>query len=160
LARAEESAKKALAESRQFVLEDPRWIDLRPPVVSWTEYQRAIEERSAQVAKHRASLSRLYAELLPKEIQLPSRFQGWRFNIMVPEPERLVERIFQGGLFASRHYPSIGGTFSSGRFPNAERVHRSIVNLFNDLHYTVEQGERTCAIVARHLDELHWRPGD
>jgi hypothetical protein len=153
LQKAEEGTKGALAGGTRFQLEDPRWIDLREPRVSWAEYSEAIVARSADVARHRAALSRLYSDRLPKEIQLDGSFQDWRFNVFVPEPGRLVAELFRVGLFASRHYASLGGgVFCEGSFPQTEKAHRSIVNLFNDLNYSVEQAERTAAIVVRHLE--------
>jgi hypothetical protein len=62
-----------------------------------------------------------------------------------------VERLFAAELFASRHYASLGGIFCNERFPAAERLHRGIVNLFNDFYFDEEQARRTVDCVLRHL---------
>ncbi|HEV7509608.1 MAG TPA: hypothetical protein VGS07_32340 [Thermoanaerobaculia bacterium] len=127
------------------------WLDLSVPVLGWDAYRTLIQEALPGVEEHRRRLNALYASALPDEIQLPARFQGWRFHILVPEPDALVERLFAAGLFASRHYAPLGGIFSEERFPVAERLHRGIVNLFNDRYFDEERARRTVDCVLRHL---------
>ena len=79
--------------------------------------------------------------------------QSWRFNIRVPAADRLVERLFAEGLFASRHYASLGRSFGEGRFPVAERLHSEVVNLFNDQYFDEERAGAAVEVVLRHLAE-------
>ena len=127
------------------------WLDLRPPDSSWDEYRRAIIEGARLSDEHKRRLNAIYAKALPPEIQLPPELQSWRFNIRVPDAARLVSSIFAAGLFASRHYASLG---DAGCFPCAERLHGDIVNLFNDRYFDEERAHRLVELVLRHLDEL------
>jgi dTDP-4-amino-4,6-dideoxygalactose transaminase len=131
--------------------EGESWLDLSAPGLGWDAYRTAIQQALPRVEEHRRRLNAIYTSTLPEEIQLPARFQGWRFHILVPEPDRLVERLFAAGLFASRHYASLGGIFCEERFPEAERLHRGIVNLFNDMYFDEERARRTVDCVLRHL---------
>ncbi len=132
---------------------EERWLDLSAPVLGWDFYRTTVREALPRAEEHRRRLNAIYNAALPDEIQLSARFQGWRFHILVPEPDRLVERLFAAGLFASRHYASLGGTFCEGRFPEAERLQRGIVNLFNDRHFDEDQATLTADLVLRHLAE-------
>jgi hypothetical protein len=118
------------------------WLDLSAPSSGWDAYRSRIHQALPAIEKHRQALNALYARSLPAEIQLPARFQGWRFHILVPEPDRLVESLFAAGLFAGRHYASLGGVFDDERFPEAERLGRGIVNLFNDRNFDEERAGR------------------
>lgn len=117
-----------------------------PAEPSWEEHRRRIEEELHRADEHKARLNAIYSALLPAEIQMEPGFQSWRFNLRVPEPDRLVESLFAAGLFASRHYPSLGEGF-----PAAERLHGEVVNLFNDRYFDGERAERAAGLVLRHL---------
>ncbi len=130
--------------------EEEDWLDLSAPPLPWEGYRTAVLKALPVAAEHRRRLNALYGEL-PESIRLPPRFQGWRFHLRVPEPDRLVERLFAVGLFASRHYASLGGVFSAERCPVAERCHRGIVNLFNDGSFDEERARRAVAAVLEHL---------
>jgi hypothetical protein len=116
------------------------------PEPSWEEHRRRIEEELRRADNHKRCLNAIYADALPPEIQMDPGFQSWRFNIRVPEPDRLVESLFAAGLFASRHYPPLGGPS-----PVAERLHGEVVNLFNDRYFDEERAERAARLVLRHL---------
>ena len=124
------------------------WLDLRKPEVSWEEHRRRTGEALGRADEHKRRLNAIYAEALPREIQMDTGFQSWRFNVRVSEADRLVERLFAAGLFASRHYAPVDG---GGRFPVAERLHGDVVNLFNDRYFDEERAERTARVVIQHL---------
>jgi hypothetical protein len=130
--------------------EEP-WLDLSAPALGWEDYRIAVRKAAVRAQQHRQRLNAIYAAVLPEEIQLPERFQSWRFHLLVPEPDRLVEQLFAAGLFASRHYASLGGIFCEGRFPEAERLHQGIVNLFNDRYFDEDRARRARDLVLRHL---------
>jgi hypothetical protein len=127
------------------------WLDLRRPPASWEEYRRRAH-RLGPIDEHRQRVNTIYSQRLPREVQLPAVFQNWRFNILVDRSEELVARLQAAGLFASRHYDALGGIFGPGSFPNAEALHRRVVNLFNDRHIDEENAERVTVEVLRHLD--------
>lgn len=124
----------------------PEWLDLSAPDLSWNEYrERVVAEASAADAQ-KAALNAIYANNLPAEVQLPTDFQRWRFNIRVPQPDRLVDSAFASGLFASRHYAA------SPVHPVAAQLHAEVVNLFNDRYFDAERALKMTDVVRRHLD--------
>ncbi len=146
--------ERAVAERSPFEGTCEGWLDLRVPKVSWRDHSQRTAAALRRADQHKRRLNALYADELPREIQLAPEFQAWRFNIRVPAPERLIKRLFAKGLYASRHYPGLGGIFSKGQFPQAERFHQEIVNLFNDRYFNEEQGEQAVNLVREHLAEL------
>jgi hypothetical protein len=141
----------ALADRRPFRRGTGAWLDLARPRPSWDAYRRRVAAAAAAADAHRRALNAIYADALPLEVQLPARFQGWRFNIMVPDPDRFVRGLARVGLFAGRHYASLGGILGEGRFPVAEALHARIVNLFNDHHYDEPMARRTADLVNAYL---------
>jgi len=146
--------RAASAQRRPFESGDEAWLDLWQPELSWSEYRNRLQSALKQAGEHKQRLNEIYRDALPSEIQLPRKFQSWRFNIRLPQAERLVARLFQAKLFASRHYPSVSGLFSDERFVIAERLHDEVVNLFNDYNYDETKARRTTEIVIEHLDAL------
>jgi dTDP-4-amino-4,6-dideoxygalactose transaminase len=130
---------------------DADWLDLAPPEESWEAYREELAAALPAAAAHRRRLNAIYRAGLPAEIRLGDRFDRWRHQIVVPESEALVAELFARGLFASRHYPSLGGEVAPGSFPVADRLAARIVNLFNDRYYDESQAEETVAVVVDHL---------
>jgi len=146
--------KQAVARGAPFEGTDGEWLDLSVPDRTWESYERAVRTLLPEIAEHKRRLNAIYTAALPEEIRLPARFQSWRFHIVVPRPDRLVERLFAEGLFASRHYASLGGIFSRDtHFPEAQRLQQGIVNLFNDRSFDEARAERAAARVLLHLIE-------
>jgi len=142
---------KAIADMSTSLGTREGWLDLKVPQISWEEHRERTLEELRGADEHKRRLNTIYTELLPREIQMRPEFQNWRFNIRVPEPDRLVESLFAAGLFASRHYASLSGSFEEGLFPVVERLHREVVNLFNDRHFDEGRAERAVDLVLRHL---------
>ncbi len=142
--------EKAIAERFPFGGICEGWLDFRVPEVPWEEHRRRTIEALRLVDEHKRRLNALYTDALPREIQMAPEFQSWRFNIRVPAPERLVERLFAAGLFASRHYAPLAGSFGEGGFPVAERLHSEVVNLFNDWYFDKDRAARAIDLVLRH----------
>lgn len=151
LAELESRYKAAIARRTPFEYTDSHWLDTKP-LTNPERLMDTINSRKTAVTQHKDRLNSIYADELPSSIQFDSRFQMWRFSIRVPHKEILLETIFREGLFASSHYASLGGILGEGSFTQAERLFDSVVNLFNDHHYSVEQAKRTVEIVNRHLE--------
>jgi hypothetical protein len=147
----EASYKNAVARRVKFVYQDNDWLDTESPVLPWNIYQRKIETNLAQSLEQRASLDQIYANMLPEEIQLPGEFQTWRFHIRVKNRQHILDRIFSSGLFASSHYASLADIMGNDKAPCAENLAGSVVNLFNDHHFTPDQAERVCQIILENL---------
>lgn len=115
---------------------------------SWTPDYHLIERRAFEVIKHKASLNEVYSKSLPAEFQLKDGFQQWRFNIVVPHKEKVLQRIFDAGLFASSHYKPL-----SVSCPVATDLQMQVINLFNDFYYSIDQARQTCEIINRVICE-------
>jgi hypothetical protein len=156
LLRMTDHYKAAVAERTRFSLKSPEenWLDLSPPRLPLASYFQQTLNELSRADQHKLRINAIYEPNLPAVAQLPTRFQHWRFNLRLPDAEGLLSRLADAGLFASRHYPSASGVFSEGRFPVAERLHRQVVNLFNDKNYDEDKALRSTRIILRHLKEL------
>lgn len=131
----------------------PDWLDLGEPDTSWNDHRKQVVAATKTADEQKQKLNAIYAEMLPAEIQLAPELQQWRFNIRVPAAEELLASIFAAELFASRHYPALSG----GRFPVAEHLHASIVNLFNDRYFDEERARRMAHLILEHLESTRHR---
>ncbi|HSB02272.1 MAG TPA: hypothetical protein VLE49_16600 [Anaerolineales bacterium] len=147
----EASYKRAVAQRAKFVYRDSDWLDTGSPVLPWDIYRQQIEINLAQSLAQRAALNQIYASLLPREIQLAEEFQIWRFNIRVKNKQRILDRIFSSGLFASSHYASLADIMGDAKAPYADELAKSVINLFNDHHFTPAQAEQACKIILENL---------
>lgn len=147
----ESSYKAALRQNSRFVYQDRDWLETDTPCPSWDEYRGQIESAVASSLQQRRLLTQVYTQLLPLEIQLPDRFQTWRFNIRLKNKQSVLDAIFSAGLFASSHYASLAGIMADGRAPQAEALAGEVINLFNDHHFTVEQAGEVCRIIMENL---------
>ena len=91
---------------------------------------------------HKMRLNDIYRKNLPKKIQFSQNYQKWRFNILVEDKNRVLQAIFEDGLFASGHYKPMENGFKM-----ADSLYKHVINLFNDRYYSEEQAIRTCEII-------------
>ena len=150
-AEVEKAYKVAVSQRKKFVYQDSDWLETDAPVPAWEEYCGRIKKSLTGSLEHRASLNHIYASMLPVEIQLPTPFQNWRFNIRIQDKQRILDAIFSSGLFASSHYASLAGIMDDGTAPEAEALERNIINLFNDHHFSLDQAERAGKIILENL---------
>lgn len=108
----------------------------------WCFDAALIDDKASVATMHRDKLNAIYHSSLPKSIQLQDEFQKWRFNILVDNKQSILEALFANGLFASSHYRPLMDTSH-----NAVWLHRHIINLFNDFHYSDEMAVKTCSII-------------
>lgn len=92
---------------------------------------------------HKEKLNAIYRKALPKSIQLPETYQHWRFNILVPNKEKIVKAIFEAGLFASGHYAP-----QADDCPIAVKLYEHVINLFNDEYFTEAQAKAVCEVIS------------
>lgn len=145
--------KGAIERRQSFAYVDSDWLETSPPKISFPSYQKEVENKISEVADWKEAINRVYAEKIPRSIQLAPEYQLWRFNILVPAKEQLLSQIRKSGLFASSHYASLDGIFSDGRSATAEKVHTRIVNLFNDKYFDIERAHAIAEIVNAHLEK-------
>ena len=148
------SYKRAVAERVQFNYVDSAWLDNRPLGMSNSKYERVAADNVRDIREWKKAINAVYAENLPGDIQLPSAYQNWRFNVFVPESDWMMKSIFSQGHFASSHFASLQGIFSQGPAAmHAENVGGRIVNLFNDRHYSPEKAFALTRIIREHVKE-------
>jgi hypothetical protein len=145
----EKQYKQAIQHQTKFVYSDSDWLQTDSPSLAWHDYQNQIESKRKDSLTRRATLNQIYASRLPKEIQLPSSYQTWRFNIRVKNKSQVLNAIFKAGLFASSHYVSLAGIMSDGEAPVAEALADEVINLFNDEHFDEEKAQRVCDVILR-----------
>jgi hypothetical protein len=132
---------------RQADVSPADWLDLRAPDAAWDAYVENVLAATDAADEQKAALNAIYAQHIPAAVQLPPEFQNWRFNLRVAAADELIASTFAAGLFASRHYPSL----APRRFPVADRLQSTIVNLFNDRYFDRERATRMAELVAQHL---------
>jgi len=143
----EKSYKSAIAAQKMYQYRESNWLDTSLNLPSWYYYRQQIERRLNETIAHRSELNRIYSASLPEEIQLPEKFQNWRFNLRVDHQSKILEAIFGAGLFASKHYADLTRIMATGEAPHASRLAGQVVNLFNDHHFSQAQAESVCRII-------------
>lgn len=148
----ESDYKSVIANQSRYQYHDSDWLQTDADLPRWEQYKLQVGETLERVDKHRQPNNAIYAERLPAEIQLPAKYQNWRFNLLVNQPKRVIRAIFEAGLFASSHYASLGRIFSENQgCPQAEKLAGKVINLFNDYHYSTEMAEKTCEVILKNL---------
>jgi len=149
--RLERDYKLAIKNGAVFEYRDCDWLQIEAGLTPWQEYCLQIEKAFALSMVQRSRLNTIYAQRLPPEIQLPGDYQTWRFNIRVKGKSRVLDAIFNAGLFASSHYASLAGIMTGGKCPQAESLYSEVINLFNDHHFDEEGAERICEIIGENI---------
>ena len=133
------------------------WLDTGETYASVEEFRSLVTERTAESARHRASLNAIYKEQLG-DWAAPPECLDWRFTVFCDCQEELLQSIFNAGHFASAHFASLAPQFGPGTVPVADAFGRHAVNLFNDFRYD-EYRARHLAKAVRSL-LLAWSPRD
>lgn len=149
----EKSYKESVSTNQKFIYRDTDWLDTESNLPTWYDYCNQIASRLNESLVQRSMLNKIYASRLPLEIQLPVAYQTWRFNIRVQNKKRVLDAIFNAGLFASSHYASLAGIMAEGYAPQAETLADEIIDLFNDYHFTAPQAEEVCTLI---MENLPW----
>lgn len=93
--------------------------------------------------EHKELINSIYNRYL-RSFSLGNDFQDWRYNILVNNQDYCMQKLFENGLFASKHYKSLGsGYFVREEYPNCDWLEDHVINLFNDNCYSAEQAEKT-----------------
>ncbi len=147
----EQGYKQAIATRQEYVYHGQPWLETERALPDWRSYRDTVTDLLPSARRQRQELNQIYSARLPAEIQLPAAYQEWRYNIVVPDKQRILDAIFAAGLFASSHYASLAGIFTPGRCHQAEKLAGQVINFFNDRHFTKEMAERTCDIILKNL---------
>ncbi len=147
----ERDYKRAVEYRLPFVYQDSDWLRTDTHSPSWDEYCGQIKSALKLSLAHRTRLNEIYATRLPVEIQLPTEYQQWRFNIRIRNKAEVLKAIIDAGLFASSHYASLAGIMAEGQCPQAEVLADEVINLFNDHHFDAQKAERACQVILEYL---------
>lgn len=147
----ERSYKAAVQSMARFDYQDSDWLQTDSELPDWKTYRRMVEVKLELSLLQKRRLNAIYSSRLPKEIQLPAKYQTWRFNIRVKNKKQVMDAVVANGLFASSHYASLAGIMSDGRAPVAESLAGEVVNLFNDHHFDYDRAEKIVSLILKHL---------
>lgn len=143
--------KRCIEGKERFTYVDGDWLDARDPVFSLSEYRDAVVSENSRSRSRKTRFNDYYRSVLAPEILLGEEWNNWRFCIHVENKARLLKDIFSHGLFASSHFASLTGIFGPGHAPVANRLHESVINLFNDRHISMNQVEELTSLVNKHV---------
>jgi hypothetical protein len=146
--------KEAILKQQVWNYQETDWLDTSPLKEEKDIYFARLSHKTAQASAHKQELNAIYSELLPKESCLPASYQQWRFNFFTSEKAVLLQKIFEAGLFASGHFPSLAQVFNQPSCPVASQLAFQVVNLFNDFYFSVKQGLQICGIINDHLERF------
>jgi len=147
----EQNYKQAIQNRAFFTYTDSDWLQTDADLPTWYDYRQQIEDSLESSLRQRTALNEIYAATLPAETQLPEAYHTWRFNIRVKHRDRVLEKIFSAGLFASSHYASLPGIMASGECPQTESLAGEIINLFNDNHFDLQRTKGVCEVIRENL---------
>ena len=146
----EQAYKQSISENARFEYRDSDWLETETDL-TWEPYRSRVASALPAALHHREILNAIYAARLPVEIQLPTAYQQWRFNIRVDNKEEIIDDVFASRLFVSSHYSSLAGIMSGEHCDHAEELAGSVINLFNDHHFTAEMAEGVCDVIVRRV---------
>ncbi len=125
------------------------WLD--PAQMPKDDYEQRIGVEYANIVPHKAVINAIY-KALPNA--LPEGMHDWRYNLLVKNQDECLQKLFQEGLFASKHYLGLGnGYFSNKNTPNCDWLAHHVINLFNDKKITVEMAKKTVECI-RNLNDF------
>lgn len=124
-----------------------KWLNTNELPTTIHDYIEKISNSLPIIDEHKSIINNIYRTEFPKEIQFPTCFQSWRFNIIIKNKKYYLKKIFENGLFASSHYPDLAKHFDDTRCVNAKDLHANVINLFNDKYITVAQASELSHII-------------
>lgn len=147
LERIKEEYIACIKEKRQITYKESNWLDLRRCEVSRDVYFEKVQEIYPRIEVQKNKINDIYYEIIPKVLQFKKCYQDWRFNIYVANKNEVLKALYQNELFASSHYVSVQGVFTTIHFPNVFLVQSGIINLFNDFRYNEDMAYKTACII-------------
>lgn len=139
----------ASAPSRKAALADPSWLG--GPLVPWSSYESRISAALPEISMHKAEINAIYDDGLDFLNRPDSDRTSWRYNIVLSDAEVVSGKIFEAGIFCSRHYYPAPFIFGFGRsYPSAELLASQILNLVNDRNITAGQAGAVVHTIRKH----------
>lgn len=143
--------KHGLDNRETIKIENHNWLNTKLFSLNFTEYFNKISSLLPSVLKHKDRINEIYDNYLPDSIKLDSKYNIWRYNIIVKNKDKILSNIFDNSLFASSHYVPSNILFDKKYFANAETLSRRIINLFNDYNFDEDQAVKICKIINDNL---------
>jgi dTDP-4-amino-4,6-dideoxygalactose transaminase len=137
LVRAEPSARVGAAMRAVMGAYRPLYCHQFPPAAE-ERLTRALHTLNEELARRRARAEATHRALAPFSFLQRTRAWAesgvcWRYSFLADTPDRclrLTAGLRKGGIHASNHYFSLARLFDDLDLPNAELVHRRIINLW------------------------------
>ncbi len=146
---------RAITESSAIISEaiHTDWLSSAPPSVTFEDYTQQVVSLTDKALKHKKQLNSIYSDMIPSSVCLPQGYHNWRFNIRVADQQKLLDKIFDAGHFASTHYANMSVNFTQKPEPNASVLAAEVVNLFNDYRFSPQKAREVAALVVEHIKE-------
>ena len=110
------------------------------------DYFVEVKKAMDRIRPHKKAINEIYEKLTG--VGVPYKYNTWRYQVLVKNQNECINAIFDNGLFASRHYMSLGnGYFKLTETPNADWLAAHVVNLFNDFRVDIEMAKRTVNVL-------------
>lgn len=139
-----------LSGQDSFCYQDSDWLDLKEPKGSFSNYKKEVLALKVESFNYKNNINNIYSDKLSACTGVSlfdDNYQYWRFNILVDNKKKLLQKVFDEGLFASSHYASVSPAFLKAKTPVADMLHNHVVNLFNDFRMTEESAVRISDII-------------
>jgi dTDP-4-amino-4,6-dideoxygalactose transaminase len=112
------------------------------------EYLLVIDQNINHILKSKQKINEIYdAEI--GFLKLSNKHNYWRYNIIVQNPDLILQKIFAENLFASRHYIPV--CKNKQRFDGAWQLYDGVINLFNDHYITEDNAFMIAKIVKKNV---------
>ena len=152
-----ESINKSLLNDSSFQYRDNDWLGAEAFLYdAFDQYKEQIKHHLHKAKEHKKLLNEIYSSQLPDAIQVGHEFCNWRFPIFVDSNKKLIDEIFNSGLFASSHYKDISFMFTENHNEsksNAANIHSRIVNLFNDFRFSENDAHKVVKLIVCHIEK-------
>ncbi|MGB3750060.1 MAG: hypothetical protein WA945_00670 [Arcobacteraceae bacterium] len=123
---------------------------------SFLKYKEKVLEQIRLMKNQKKELNTIYKNNIPKKYHLGDKYNNWRFSILVQNKEEILKAISKiDGLFASSHYPQVDLDYVTVPMKNSnvDKIHKEIINLFNDFRFSKEKAWRVVEIINEKLKE-------
>ncbi len=119
------------------------------PGADWPDLKARISKTLPDVIVHKKMLNQVYDDGLrglDGINPLAPNQHIWRYTVLAHRRDEFLALLFRNGLFASAHYYPASLLFGGHPCPRAHALHKSVLNFFNDVHFSIEQAEHVVSL--------------
>ncbi|MGB6127791.1 MAG: DegT/DnrJ/EryC1/StrS family aminotransferase [Psychrilyobacter sp.] len=142
--------KKTLITNKKFNYIENEWLDLREPLLNFSEYQKIVSEKINEIKLKKNQLNDLYEKGIDKKFKTFYPQNNWRYIILLDNSDAVIKKIFEQKLFASQHYKSLVDLFGNGNGKNAKKLEKEVINLFNDFCFDELKVRKIIKLINEH----------